>query len=253
MANHLLDSPELSTFGQPEQVHPVRRWVLWAAWLVAFLALVPAGLAFYFLGHPFGTNPPPPVVMIIGGSAFALGSLVLIGLALWVRTLTYFVFDEGLVQVRGGKASVFRWDDIKAVFEQRMGTDSHYRIALVDGRTRSIASIVGQHKELGEVIVARVTEQVLPQTLKTFEKGGAVSFGALSVSPDLLTYKDKQVAWGQVARLDLEFNPQRKSTQLEVRVGGQFLTWCSVPVHDIPNLRVFMELVRRADPTLGYQ
>jgi hypothetical protein len=243
--------PEVSTFGTPEQIHPVSPWVLWLCWLVALAALGPAAMAFYFLWKPFGTNPPPREVMLIGGGAFVAGSLVLIGMALWVRTLIYLVFHSALVQARGGSASIFRWEEISEVFEKPMGTDSRFRIALSDGRTRNIASIVKNHRALGETIVARITERVLPQALRIFEKGGSVPFGPLAISPDVLTYKDKQVTWGQVARLNLEFNPQAKSTQLVVRVGGQFLNWCSVPVRSIPNLRVFLELVRRAYPAYG--
>jgi hypothetical protein len=242
---------EAATFGEPEQIHPVSPWVLWLSWLVALACLGPAGMAFYFLWHPFGTNPPPREVMMIGGSAFVLGSLLLIGRALWVRTLTYLVFPDGLVQARAGNSTIYRWDEIKAVFEKRMGTDSRYRLALSDGQTKSIAWIVKNHKALGETIVARVTGRVLPQALRTFENGTLVSFGPLSVSRDLLTYKDKHVAWDQVSRVDVTFNPQMKSTQLEVRVAGHLLPWCSVPVHTIPNLRVFMELVRRAYPAFG--
>jgi hypothetical protein len=239
---------EVSTFGEPEQVHPVSPWLLWLCWLVALAALVPAGMAFYFLWKPFGTNPPPRIAMIIGGAAFVAGSLVLIGMALWVRTLIYLVFRNALVQVRGGRATIFHWEEIKEVFEKPMGADSHYRIALSDGRKKSIASIVKNHKALGEAIVARITARVLPEALRIFEKGGAVSFGPFSVSRDLLTYKDKQVAWGQVARFDVEYNPQLKSTQLDVRVGGRLLPWCNVPVRTIPNFRVLLELVRRACP-----
>jgi hypothetical protein len=241
-------SPEASTFGVPEHIHPVSPWVLWLCWLVAIPALGPATMAFYFLWKPFGTNPPPREVMIIGGVAFVIGSLVLIGMALWVRTLVYLVFADALVRVRGGRWTIFPWGDIKEVFEKPMGSDSRYRMKLSDGRTKSIASIVKNHKALGEMIVARVTERVLPEALRIFEQGGTVSFGPLSVSPDLLTYKDKQVAWGQIARLDVEFNPQTNSAQLEVRAGGGFVTWCSVPVRNIPNLRVFLELARCACP-----
>jgi hypothetical protein len=157
-----------------------------------------------------------------------------------------------LIQVRGGRATIFHWDEISEVFEKPMGTASRYRIALSDGRTRSIAYIVKNHQALGEAIVTRITERVLPQALRIFEKGGTVPFGPLSVSSDLLTYKDKQVGWGQISRLDVEFNPQAKSTFFAVRVGGQLLNWCSVPVQNIPNLRVFMELVRRAYPAFGH-
>jgi hypothetical protein len=245
-------SPEASAFGVPEHVHPVSQWVLWLCWLVAVAALGPAAMAFYFLWKPFGTNPPPREVMIIGGVAFVAGSLALIGMALWVRTLVYLVFGNALVRVRGGRWRIFRWDDIKAVFENPIGTDSRYRIVLSDGRTKSIASIVKNHEALGDTIVARVTERVLPEALRTFDEGGTVSFGPLSVSPDLLTYKHKQVAWTEIARLDVEFNPQIKSTQLEVRAGIGFLTWCSVPVSNIPNLRVFLELAHRACPAYGH-
>jgi hypothetical protein len=244
-------SPEASTFGLPERIHPVSPWVLWLCWLVALAALGPAAMAFYFLWKPFGTNPPPREVMFIGGVTFAIGSLALIGMALWVRTLAYLVFADALVRVRGDKWTIFFWGDIKAVFEKPMGTDSRYRIVLSDGRTKGIASIVKNHKALGDTIVARVTERVMPEALRTFEKGGTVSFGPLSVSPDLLTYKGKQVAWGQITRLDVEFNQQMKSAQLEIRAGGGFLIWCSVPVRNIPNPRVFLELAHRACPAYG--
>jgi hypothetical protein len=48
--------------------------------------------------------------------------------------------------------------------------------------------------------------------------------------------------------MEIKFNPQMKSTWLEVRLDGQFLPWCNVAVRTIPNLRVFLELVRRACP-----
>ena len=35
---------------------------------------------------------------------------------------------------------------------------------------------------------------------------------------------------------------------VEVRLDGQFLPWCNVAVRNIPNLRVFLELARRACP-----
>jgi hypothetical protein len=42
------------------------------------------------------------------------------------------------------------------------------------------------------------------------------------------------------------YNPQAKSTQFEVGTAAQFLPWCSVAVRTIPNVRVFLELMRRA-------
>lgn len=240
--------PEVSSWGVPEQVHPVSPWVLWLCWLVGLAAMVPAGMCFYFLWKPFGTNPPPPEVALIGGSVFMLAGLVIIGLGVWVRQLTYLVYPEALVQAHGSQCQIFRWNEIKEVFEKRMGPQGRYRIGLRDGRTISIAYIVKDHQTLGDTIVARVTEHVLPQALETFAGGGTVAFGPLAISRDLLAYKDKSVAWDQVTRLNLEFNPPARSTQLEVWVGAKLLCWCSVPDRAIPNLRVFLELVGKACP-----
>jgi uncharacterized protein DUF6585 len=239
-------APDMSEFGVPEQVHPVSSWVLWTCGFVALAGLGPAAMSFYFLWHPFGTNPPPREVMMIGGSAFVLMSAVLAGLALWVRTLTYLVFPQALVEMRGARSRIFRWDEITELFEEPQGT-THFRI-VVGGRRKSIASIVQNRQALAETIAARVTGRLLPPALRTFEKGGTVAFGPLSVSPDSLTFKSKQLAWSQVSRMEIMYNPQMKSTRLEVRLDGQFLPWCSVGVRNIPNLRVFLELAPRVCP-----
>jgi uncharacterized protein DUF6585 len=237
----------LSQLGEPEQVHRVKSSILRTAWLVALAGLGPAAMAFYFLWQPFGTNPPPREVMVIGGSAFVAMSVILAGLALWVRPLKYLVFPEALVQMHHGKTTLFRWDDISEVFEGGTAA-SRYRI-LAAGRKHTIVSIVQHHQELGDTIVSRVTDRIVPQAQRVFEKGGAIAFGPLSISPDLLIYKDKQLAWSQIGRMEIIYNPQMKNTQLEVRLDGQLRTWCSVPVRTIPNLRVFAALVQRAYPS----
>jgi len=240
------DMADMSEFGIPEQVFPVSSWVLVTCGLVALAGLGPAAMAFYFLRHPFGTNPPPRELMMIGGSAFVLMSAVLGGLTLSVRNLTYMVFPEALVEMRGGRNRIFRWDEITEVFEDPRGT-TRYRI-VVRGRRKSIASIVQNHQALGETIATTVTRRLLPPALRTFETGGTVAFGRLSVSSDLLTFKHNQLAWSQIGTMAMKYNPQMKSTRLEVRVDGQFLPWCSVAVRNIPNLRVFVELARRSCP-----
>src|SRR5262249_12597714 len=87
---------EVSAWGEPEQVHPIRPGLLWLCGLVALACLGPAGMSFYCLWKPFGKNPPPPEVMLGGGVAFVAGGLLLVGMALWVRSLTYLVFPEAL-------------------------------------------------------------------------------------------------------------------------------------------------------------
>src|SRR5436190_2876982 len=122
-------TPDMSEFGVPEQVHPVSAWVLWTCGFVALAGLGPAAMSFYFLWHPFGTNPPPREVMMIGGAAFVLMSAVLAGMALRVRTLTYLVFPQALVEMRGVRSRIFRWDDITELFEEPRGT-TRFRIVV---------------------------------------------------------------------------------------------------------------------------
>lgn len=245
-----LDSlpPEVAALGVPERMHRVGSWVLWLCGLVGLAAMGPAGMCFYFLWRPFGANPPPPVVALIGGCVFALAGLVIIGMGVWARQFSYVVYPEALVQVHGRRCQIFRWGQIQEVFEKRMGPQARYRIGLGDGRKISIAYIVKDHQILGNTIVTRVAERVLPKALETFDAEGTVSFGPLSISRDVLTYKGKSVAWDQVTRLNLEFNPPARSTQLEVWVSGKRLAWCSVPDRTIPNLSVFLELAATARP-----
>jgi hypothetical protein len=201
-----------SALGVPDQVHRVSPRIISLCWLAALACLVAAAVVVSLLSKRLGTTVPPREAMFLGAAALLTGSLVLIVIALYFRTVAYLVFRDGLVHVRGGRRTIVGWDEITEVFEKPMYGGSHYRIVLSDGRTKSITPILPNHTELGATIVARVTEQALPQVLRFFENGGIVSF-PLPVSADPPTSMNRQQAWGQIARLQLESTRQMKSVE----------------------------------------
>jgi hypothetical protein len=168
---------EIRMMGAPEQIHRVSPWVHWVCWLAALACLMTAATALYSLSKQLETNAVPREAMLIASIAFVTGSLLASDVAFWVRTFAYLVFRDALVQVRGGRWTIFRWDEIEEVVEKPRGARSRYRLVLADGRTTSIAPIVTNHQALGETIVARVGERVTPQTLQFLAQGGNVGLG----------------------------------------------------------------------------
>jgi hypothetical protein len=201
-----------SALGVPDQVHRVSPRVISLCWLVALACLVAAAIVVSLLSKRLGTIVFPWEALLLGAAALLAGSLVLIVMALYFRTVAYLVFRDGLVHVRGGRRTIVGWDEITAVFDKPTDRGSRHRIVLSNGRTMTITPILTNHDELGATIAARVTERVTPQVLRFFENGGTVSF-PLAVSGELPISMNRQVAWGQIARLQLESTPLMKSAQ----------------------------------------
>jgi hypothetical protein len=194
--------PEVSAFGVPEQVHPVRPSALWLCRLTALACLAIAAGLLLFLSDPLPATGRPHGEVLIAGAAFAAASLVLIGMSFSLRTFAYLVFPEALVQVFGCRYTIFRWDDITEVFEQPIGARSRFRIVLSDGRVRTVAPVVRNQQALGRAIVARVSERVLPRTLRFLEKGGTVALGGLSISAERIPCRHEERACARIIQLD---------------------------------------------------
>jgi hypothetical protein len=78
------------------------------------------------------------------------------------------------------------------------------------------------------------------------ERGDALTFGPLRLDQTFLFYKDKRLAWSEVAKMQLLYNAYMRSIQFEVKAAGAaFLPWCVVRTQDIPNLNVFKMLAER--------
>ena len=202
-----------SALGVPDQVHRVSPRVISLCWLAALACLVAAALVVSLLSKRLETTVALRHAMLLG-EALLTEALVLIVMALHFRTVAYLVFRDGLVHVRGSRRTSVRWDAITQVFEKATYRGSRYRIVLSDGRTTSITPILTIHDELGATIVARVAERVTPQVLRPFENGGTVSF-PLAVRADPATSRSRQVASGQIARLQLGATAQMTSVQTD--------------------------------------
>jgi hypothetical protein len=240
---------EVSSLGTPEAVHPASPLLRIVCWVVGLLGLVMvAGIPVLMAVNLPKPDSPARVVAIILSIVFLVCAAGLLGWAVYSRGLYYAAFADALVRVHRGRATVFRWDEIKAVRESFRPAGNKYWITRKDGQRLTLDYRIKNVNALGDLVQGRVTERLLPAALRTFEEGGTVSFGALGVSRAALSNKGKQLAWGDVDSFSIQYIPRARMTQLRVGQKGKVLPWCMVNTANVPNLRLFLELVRRACP-----
>lgn len=213
-----------------------------------------------FLGIFFGLLG---LGLVIGGLIASLSDSSLLcltvagvfplGVAVWAfaqfftrRSLRVLVFPEGLVHIRGGKAQVFRWDEIAKVYmslqKTRVGgraVQHSYRIQDVRGKRAEFTGDIPGVATLGQTIQQEVTRRMLPRALETYNAGGTVEFGSLSVSQQGLSNRRETVPWSDIE----EVKVQRGI--ITVKKAGKWLNWANVTVGGTPNVFVFLALADR--------
>ena len=91
---------------------------------------------------------------------------------------------------------------------------------------------------------------MLPVATKNFESGQRVSFGSLALNQGFLYYKDKRLAWNDVAKIQLPYNAHTSlAVQFQVKAAGSvFLPWCVVRAQGIPTWMFLKTLVELKKP-----
>ena len=183
------------------------------------------------------------------------GLLGLLGLAagLWlgINALRYYglriyLFTEGLVQVKGDKITVVRWDQIKTVWQNvqkrfissfYIGTVHSYTVQRDDGKKITFDDGLKDVEALGNIVTREVTSRLVPDVIATYNAGEPVTFGKLSVSIHGISNDGDIVLWNQIKGVQVV-----KGT-LAINKDGQWLNWPGAKVAKIPNFPVFMALV----------
>ena len=204
-----------------------------------------AGYAF------FNADPKEPdrEGMIVVAVLFAAIGVPLFGMGLAQRGKTVEVYEHGLVRVKGKNVKVTRWDDINAVWQRitrnyyngiYTGTTYVYTIQTKNGEKFKITNVYKDIEALGNSIQSEVTKRLLPPMVRAYQNGQTVSFGKLSLNPQGLIYKDKQLAWNEIKDLKIErgFISVKKE-------GGRWFNWASVSAANVPNLFVFLAMIDR--------
>jgi hypothetical protein len=75
--------------------------------------------------------------------------------------------------------------------------------------------------------------------VRRFEEGDALEFGNIKVSKEGLSYSGKDLSWLQVSQVACA------GGYFAIKQEGGWGLWCSLPVKEIPNVLVMLELINR--------
>jgi Family of unknown function (DUF6585) len=236
----------LSSLGNPLQVHPPKALAGRAGYFtVALILLILAGLTVLAIVNPPQNNPPPMIVLFIVMGISLTAALVLFGMGMYSRSYTLILFPDALAQIAGDAAEIFRWSDIRDVYTYVSPAAAMYRLVTGDGRKLQIDKGVKDGKKLGETVRQALLDHMTPAALDAFQRGQTLAFGPLQIDRAFLHYKEKRLAWYEVTKMQLHYNPYTRAVQFELTAGGAVLPWCSVKAQDIPNLDVFKTLAEQ--------
>jgi len=235
----------LHSLGAPLHVYPPRAGRAGYFTIAVILAIL-SGLTVIGIVNPPQQNPPPPMVFISLMSVFGVLAVVFFGMGLFSQSYTLILFPEALARTGGEAPEIFRWSDVREVYTFVNPFAGKHRIVAQDGRKLEIDASVTDGKKLGQTVQQTLFDRMLPAAVKSFDRSETLTFGSLRLDQNFLYYKDKRLAWNEIAKMQLLYNPQTRSLQFEVKAAGSvFLPWCVVKVQNIPNVDVFKALVER--------
>lgn len=158
------------------------------------------------------------------------------------------VFEHGFSYIKGGAVRVVRWDAIESVSYQAyrvrvnlipVGTLHTYTIQTSQGETIKLTNDVGKVAKLGALIQAEAFKQLLPRALETYNAGGTLQYGKLSVSQAGVGKGKEIVPWAQLKSVQLS------NGYIAIKKDGKWLNWANVAIAQTPNFFVFLALVDR--------
>ena len=158
------------------------------------------------------------------------------------------IFEQGLTYVKGGATRVIRWEDIESVRQQvvrqhvyfiPIATLHTYTIRTIQGETLKLHNSIGKVGRLGALIQGETFKRLMPRAIETYNGGGTLQYGKLSISQAGIGNGKETVPWAQVKGV------QVSNGYIAVKKEGKWLTWANVAVAQTPNFFVFLALVDR--------
>jgi hypothetical protein len=197
--------------------------------------------------------PPERVGGVLLGVLVVVLALLVGGWAYRSEALAYrgrrvLLFSGGLLYLtRGGSAS-YPWDNIEAVYERitfhsRRGMSGRatrvYTIQRKGGERVVFNDYVHDLAGFGEALQERLTDYLLPRALANCRGGGRVNFGRLLVGRDGITRGKETLRWEDFTGVVVA------DGRVRVWKRGGWFAWHSAALGDLPNFRLFQNLVER--------
>ena len=187
----------------------------------------------------------PSGLYILGGILLALGMW-----ALWTgireRGLQVLVFPDGLTYTVRGATEIVRWEDVTEVLQQitkhytngvYTGTTHIYTVRRVSQPELKFNDAFKNVEQLGNTIQQESYKRLLPRAIATYNAGGILHFGKLSVSQQGLSNGKEMLPWSDIKGIKLDKGVIAVSKQ------GKWLNWTTTSVAQTPNIFVFTALV----------
>ncbi len=255
---------EAASLGTLERAFAVSRATLV---LVSLLSLTGVVLAVLFLiGLVFfvQVTPGQQVEALVFDSVFALPVILLVIILIRTLIATYtagaFVFPDGMVMRRNGRHTAIRWEEIASVhlkmrrrqalwmhvflhaffllfFLQSLQSRQRYSLHLYDGTVLKIPTILHDVGTLGALVGMHTARVLLPRARATYDIGGTVGFGALSLSRDGLRRGKKTLSLDELSLID-----PRNGMLRVIRIGKK-RPWTTVPAAKVPNIALLHALL----------
>jgi hypothetical protein len=160
--------------------------------------------------------------------------------------LRVYVFTEGLVQVKGNRTTVVRWDQVKMMWQKvrkrfigsfYLGTAHKYTVQQANGKKIAFNDGLKNVDVLGGTIIREVNSRLLPDLIASYDAGEPVSFGKLRVSMHGISIGDEILLWNQIKGV------QVIKGVLAINKDGQWLNFPTIKAPKIANFPLFLALV----------
>ena len=165
-------------------------------------------------------------------------------MGLFSQSYTLILFPEALARTGGEAPEIFRWSDVREVYTFVNPFAGKHRIVAQDGRKLEIDASVRDGKKLGQTVQKTLFDRMLPAAVKSFDRSETLTFGPLRLDQNFLYYKDKRLAWNEIAKMSSVQSPDALPAFRGEGRRFRILPWW-VKVQNIPNVDVFKALVER--------
>ncbi len=200
----------------------------------------------------FGKQPHVHAHLFVAAAFLMVAPLVSLARVWRSRGLRILIYPEGMIRLRGDEATAIFWHQVSAVWQiknqghwaKAVNGSLAFTIRRTDGKEIHFSDQITNLKELGKIIQRETKPGLLRRAQETMQAAGVVHFGKVRVSWEGLTCEKQYAPWSQLKEIKIE------GDKLAIRREGKWLTWCAVPISEVPNVHVFMAL---AEQFLGVQ
>lgn len=232
--------------------------------IIGGTALLLVGQIGLLMGWGGWTNVPTLLFLMCIGFVLVASGGGTLQLALQHCGERFIVLSRGLARVRKSRIDLYRWDEITDVrqfqspeaefakglprkFTATIGTGQSIlrsgnlvKLRRKDGRKLRLDDFIENVDELIYIIQIETAKAMLPRLLAEFEAGNVLSFGKLRIDQNGISRRKREILWSDVREIK-----QDRHTLL-IYQQGKSLHTIAAGYHEIPNLHVFLAVVRHA-------